>query len=200
LKRVADVVVSLFLLIALSPMMLMISVLIRVLLQEWPISRHELVGANGRRFTGFRFRTMPANAEEILRRYLLSDPDTASEWRETRNLRNDPRLGCLGRVLTQSGLDDMPQLFSVLRGDMSIIGPRPVAFEEQQFRSTFGVLYPQARPGMTGLWRVDVLGQAAQARHGMLDRYYARRWSFRLDCWILLRTIPALLNATPRSS
>jgi exopolysaccharide production protein ExoY len=193
-KRAVDMILSLLLLAVLSPIMLMVATLVRLRLQENPISRQEQIGANGRRFTGLKFRTMPSNADEILRRYLLSDANAAREWRDTHSLRSDPRLGCLGRILTRSGLDEMPQLFNVLRGEMSIVGPRPAADTEWLLQGACGAEWPQARPGITGLWRVGSPNSAPSASRLAQDLYYVRNWSFRLDCWILLKTIPALLD------
>jgi exopolysaccharide production protein ExoY len=193
-KRAVDVALSLVLLTVMLPVMLLVAALIRLHTKEKAISRDERIGANGRRFMCLRFRTMPANADEILKRHLLSNACAAKEWRETRKLRNDPRVGCLGRILRKSGLDGLPQLVNVLRGEMSIVGPRSVTVSEWRQRGTHPVESLHARPGLTGLWQVCSSSAISQSRRARLDRYYARRWSFGLDCWILLRTIPALLD------
>jgi exopolysaccharide production protein ExoY len=129
-KRVADIVLASLALIAFAPIMLMIAVLVRVLLGAPILSAHQRIGSGGRSFSCFKFRTTMANADEVLRRHLATDAAAAQEWGETQKFLNDPTVNCLGNVLRKSSLDELPQLFSVLRGDMSLVAPRPVVTDE----------------------------------------------------------------------
>jgi exopolysaccharide production protein ExoY len=193
-KRAMDVAVALLALVVLAPLMLMVAACVRLSMGGRVFFAQERIGTDGTRFTCWKFRTMPVDADETLRRHLLADSAAAREWRETRKLRNDPRVNCLGKVLRKSSLDELPQLFNVLRGDMSIVGPRPVVTAELHYYSGHAATCFRARPGLTGMWQVSGRNGVGYAKRVALDRYYARHWSIWLDCWIVLKTIPALLS------
>ena len=136
---------------------------------------------------------MVTDAPERLRKLLESDPLAAAEWTANRKLRNDPRVTAIGAILRKSSLDELPQLFNVLRGDMSIVGPRPVTEEElDRYSSSIGA-YLACRPGITGLWQVSGRSTTTYSKRIACDTFYARNWSMALDAKILIVTIPALL-------
>src|SRR5262249_10323401 len=153
-KRIADVLLALLLIVLLAPFFLICS-LAMICVSPGPVLfRHRRVGFNGKRFDCLKFRTMATDAQERLRRNLEADRAAAAEWIQTRKLRNDPRVTAIGAVLRKSSLDELPQLFNVLRGDMSIVGPRPVTEEELCRYSETVNAYYSCRPGITGLWQV----------------------------------------------
>jgi exopolysaccharide production protein ExoY len=155
--------------------------------------RHKRVGFNGRHFGCLKFRTMVVDAPERLRRLLESDPAAAAEWAANRKLRYDPRVTAIGAILRKSSLDELPQLFNVLKGDMSIVGPRPVTDEElERYANSVGA-YLACRPGITGLWQVSGRSTTTYNKRVACDTFYARNWSISLDLKILIVTIPSLL-------
>jgi exopolysaccharide production protein ExoY len=137
---------------------------------------------------------MATDADEVLDRYLAANPDAAEEWERTRKLRDDPRVCSVARILRKSSLDELPQLFNVLRGDMSLIGPRPIVDDEIRH---YGPCFEQcfhARPGLSGLWQVSGRNGVSYERRVALDRYYARRWSIWLDMRIILKTVATVFS------
>ncbi len=193
-KRAMDIALASIALAVLAPLMLVVAGLVRLTLGGRILFAQERVGTDGTRFTCYKFRTMPADADDLLKRHLLADPDAAIEWRETRKLRNDPRVGCLGNILRKSSLDELPQLLNVLRGEMSIVGPRPIVPAELAYYGRHASACFRARPGLTGMWQVSGRNRVAYRTRVALDRYYARNWSIWLDCRLLIQTIPALLS------
>jgi exopolysaccharide production protein ExoY len=136
---------------------------------------------------------MVPDAPERLGRLLESDPLAAAEWTANRKLRYDPRVTLIGAILRRSSLDELPQLFNVLKGDMSIVGPRPVTEEELVRYSGAISAYIACRPGITGLWQVSGRSTTTYNKRIACDTFYARKWSLALDAKILIVTIPALL-------
>jgi exopolysaccharide production protein ExoY len=137
---------------------------------------------------------MEKNADRRLQELLAADPVLAAEWNETRKLEHDPRITAIGGILRKSSLDELPQLFNVLRGDMSIVGPRPVTQEELPRYSTSVTSYLACRPGITGLWQVSGRSTTTYAKRIACDAFYARNWSMALDTKIIIVTIPSLLS------
>jgi exopolysaccharide production protein ExoY len=193
-KRIVDIVVASAALVAMAPVMLMVTALIRIVMGGPVIFSQERVGYGGRRFTCFKFRTMVANGDEVLRRHLEARPEAAREWKETRKLANDPRVGYLGNLLRKSSIDELPQLFNVLRGDMSLVGPRPVVPDELEYYGRHVHAYLKARPGLTGVWQVSGRNRLSYAGRVARDRHYARHWSLAVDLAVLIKTIPAILK------
>ena len=189
-----DVALASLALMLLSPVMLTIAAVVRVFMGGSAIFAQKRVGFGGRTFVCYKFRTMPVDGEEVLRRHLAADPHAAEEWRKTRKLRNDPRVGCLGNILRKSSLHELPQLINVLRGDMSLVGPRPVVPEEIERYGRHAQACFRARPGLTGLWRVSGRNRASYAARIARDLYYARHWSLWLDLAVLIKTIPAVTS------
>ena len=193
-KRTVDVALALALLILATPLMLVVAGLIRLLMGGPVVFGHKRVGYRGRVFICYKFRTMAANTQELLERHLADNPEAAREWRATRKLANDPRVTTLGHILRKSSLDELPQLFNVLRGDMSLIGPRPIVPEEVARYGRHTEAYFSARPGITGVWQTSGRNSVSYRARVARDRYYARNWSLWLDLVLLAKTIPAVLK------
>lgn len=187
-KRAFDVVASLLIIIALSPLFLIVAVLIKLADPGPIIFCHTRIGYGGRRFHCFKFRSMVAGADDLLANVLKSDPEARLEWERTQKLAKDPRITPLGKFLRQSSLDELPQLINVMRGDMSLVGPRPVAPQETQRYGDKLSLYLKARPGLTGVWQVSGRSDCAYNRRIELDADYVSNWRFARDIDILLRT------------
>jgi exopolysaccharide production protein ExoY len=190
-KRVADVILSLCGIVLLAPFLIVCYVATACFSPGPVLFRHKRVGFNGKPFDCLKFRTMAIDAPERLHRH-LEDPAAAAEWIATRKLRNDPRITTIGGFLRKSSLDELPQLFNVLKGDMSIVGPRPVTEEELGRYSNAINAYYACRPGITGLWQVSGRSTTTFRRRIALDRYYAHHWSMVLDAKIIVATIPVV--------
>ncbi len=192
-KRIVDIVLALSGIVLLAPL-LIISFVATWTSSPGPIIfRHKRVGFNGKTFDCFKFRTMVADAPERLREVLEANPAAAAEWARCQKLRNDPRVTSVGALLRKSSLDELPQLFNVLIGDMSIVGPRPVTKEELSRYGASVRVYTACRPGITGLWQVGGRSSASYETRISCDAHYARMWSLSLDSKIILITIPSVL-------
>lgn len=159
-----------------------------VLYTQWRLGR------DGRPFRIWKFRSMVVDADERLARLLAEDPAARREWEATQKLTNDPRVTRVGRFLRATSLDELPQLANVLRGQMSLVGPRPIVDAEvERYGEAYG-LYTQVRPGMTGYWQVSGRSDTSYEYRVELDTYYVRNWSVWLDLDIILRTFAAVLR------
>jgi exopolysaccharide production protein ExoY len=194
LKRGFDVTIASTTLILMAPTMILIALLIKIFMGGPVFFMQQRVGFNRRLFGCLKFRTMVVDANDQLAAYLANNPEAARAWRETQKLKNDPRVTWLGRILRKSSLDELPQLFNVLRGDMSCIGPRPVLQDELKRYGDHDADYAKAKPGLTGMWQVNGRGNSSYAHRVNCDRYYVRRWSMALDVGILFKTIPAVMK------
>jgi undecaprenyl-phosphate galactose phosphotransferase len=150
---------------------------------------HERIGRGKVLFPCFKFRTMYADADERLVSFLKVSPAAREEWERDFKLKNDPRITAVGRVLRQTSLDELPQLWNVLRGDMSLVGPRPIVEKELLRYGCGAVEYLSVRPGITGLWQVNGRNRTTYDRRVELDLYYVRNWTLRLDFAILIKTV-----------
>jgi exopolysaccharide production protein ExoY len=192
-KRVIDIILALSGIVLLAPLLIICSVVTVVSSPGPALFRHRRVGFKGDYFDCLKFRTMVTDAPDRLRQLLESDPAAAEEWEANRKLRYDPRVTAIGAILRKSSLDELPQLFNVLKGDMSIVGPRPVT-EEELVRYLSAVnAYLACRPGITGLWQVSGRSKTTYNKRIACDTFYARNWSMTLDAKIFIVTIPALL-------
>jgi len=195
IKPAFDMVAALCLILLLAPLMLMIAALI-VGAQGWPFFiRHKRIGRNGQEFACFKFRTMVTNAEEILAEHLMRNPAAAMQWAANRKLVDDPRITPLGQALRKSSLDELPQLFNILRGEMSLVGPRPIVRDEAANYGAAFEDYMRARPGLTGLWQVKGRSSTSYEERVKLDSEYVSSWSFRQDIVIIFMTVPSVLAA-----
>lgn len=189
LKRVLDVTIALTGLAVLWPLMLMVALAIRFTDPGPAIFGHERIGYNGRRFKCLKFRSMITNSEAALRELLARDPAAASEWAETQKLKNDPRITRLGKMLRETSLDELPQLWNVLRGEMSIVGPRPIVSAEVRRYGNDFKAYTATKPGITGLWQVNGRSDCTYDERVSLDVDYVRNWSILRDIWIIAKTV-----------
>jgi exopolysaccharide production protein ExoY len=158
--------------------------------------RHTRLGLGGRPFACLKFRSMVMDSDARLAKLLAEDPAAAEEWAIRRKLAADPRITRIGATLRATSLDELPQLFNVLRGEMSLVGPRPVVREEleRNYGPPAAAAYCATRPGITGLWQVSGRSDTTYAERVTLDTRYVRDWSIGLDILILLKTIPAVLK------
>ncbi|MEL7027007.1 MAG: sugar transferase, partial [Pseudomonadota bacterium] len=159
-----------------------------------PFYTQKRVGRDGRVFRIVKLRTMVPNAEQRLAEYLASNPDAKAEWDARQKLEHDPRITRVGHILRVTSMDELPQLFNVLLGDMSLVGPRPFMEEQKSLYSGLG--YYRVRPGITGLWQVSERNGSEFAYRAVLDDEYERTLSFKADMSILRRTVGAVLFCT----
>ena len=195
LKRLLDVVGAIALGLLFSPLIITIVLLMR---RDGSsvIYRHRRVGRSGKMFSCLKFRTMVPNADQVLRNLLESDPNLRAEWIRDHKLRNDPRVTRLGRFLRRTSLDELPQLLNVLRGEMSLVGPRPVVREELLRYGRNVRTYLTAKPGITGLWQVTGRNNTDYRRRVVLDTYYVRNQNLLLDLYILIKTTGVVLGGS----
>jgi exopolysaccharide production protein ExoY len=192
-KRLLDIVIALSGIILLAPLLIVCFAAVIATSPGQALFRHRRIGFKGKYFSCLKFRTMATDAPERLKQLLESDPLAAAEWESNRKLRHDPRVTAIGAALRRSSLDELPQLFNVLSGDMSIVGPRPVTEEELVRYSGARDAYLACRPGITGLWQVSGRSSTTYSKRVACDSFYARNWSMTLDAKILIVTIPSLL-------
>lgn len=192
-KRALDLVLATGVALFTLPLLLVIAGLIRLGDGGPALFRQTRCGRDGQRFTIYKFRTMAIDAEDRLASVLENNPEAAREWEETQKLQNDPRITRLGKFLRKSSLDELPQLLNILRGDMSVVGPRPVTYAEIPRYGTRLPYYLAARPGITGLWQVNGRNRLTYDERMDYDQAYAKDWSFGRDLMILAKTVPAVL-------
>jgi len=193
LKRVFDVIGATLLGIVFAPLILAICVLLRR--EGGPIIfRHRRVGRDGKAFDCLKFRSMVRDADRVLRNLLDQHPELRAEWLRDHKLRDDPRITSVGRFLRRTSLDELPQLWNVIRGEMSLVGPRPVVREELLRYGRCACIYLSARPGVTGLWQVTGRNNTDYRRRVVLDVYYVRRQNVLLDLYILLKTTQVVVG------
>jgi len=193
-KRLFDVIVASLLAIPAIPLGGAIALAI-VLETRGPVFFvHTRLGKGRRPFRIWKFRSMRADADEVLGRYLAQHPERLAEWHETHKLKNDPRVTRVGRWLRRSSLDELPQLWNVLRGTMSMMGPRPIVQEEIPKYGPALQYYERVQPGLTGLWQVSGRTDLSYRRRIDLDTEYIRHWTFALDLKILWKTVRVVLG------
>jgi Undecaprenyl-phosphate galactose phosphotransferase WbaP len=193
LKLAFDQIVAALLLVLLSPLFLAIASLVRA--DGGPaFFGHKRLGMNGETFRCLKFRTMVIDADKVLRELLARNREAQAEWAATQKLREDPRITPIGHFLRKTSLDELPQLLNVLRGEMSLVGPRPIVEAELTHYGRNIAYYYETRPGMTGLWQVSGRSDASYGRRVQLDLWYVRNWTLWHDVAILLKTIPAVLK------
>lgn len=199
LKRGFDIIVSLILILIVfglfSPFMLLLVILIKLDSPGPILFKQERVGQNGKRISVLKFRTMYVNSNEIFERYITSNPNARVEWEKYQKLKKDPRITRSGRFLRSTSLDELPQLFNVLFGQLSLVGPRPVKDSEiNKFYKESAKIYFEIRPGITGLWQISGRNQVQYERRVQYDIMYTFNWSFWLDIVILLKTLKVIVT------
>jgi len=193
-KRVFDIFVVLCLSLSVVPLIAVLAVLIVVFGGGSPFYWNDRLGRGGRTFRMLKLRTMVPDAHERLEAYLAADPEARREWESSQKLKNDPRVTPIGRVLRKTSLDELPQLWNVLRGDMSLVGPRPMMPSQRSMYP--GLAYFALRPGMTGPWQVSDRNESEFAARARFDQDYAVRLSFREDLSLLARTVSVVFRGT----
>lgn len=193
-KRVIDLFGAIVggLLIAL-PVTILIAIAIKLDSRGPIFYSQRRLGRHGKHFRAWKFRSMVADADAVLEQYLADHPDLREEWEREHKLRNDPRVTRVGRFLRGSSLDELPQLWNVLRGEMSMVGPRPIVDAEVEKYGRNYSLYSKVLPGMSGLWQVSGRSDTDYEGRVSLDVYYVRNWSVWLDAWILARTVKTVI-------
>ncbi len=194
-KRALDIALSGSTLLLLSPLFVVVALLIYLTMGRPIFFPQARLGFSGRPFFCFKFRTMVNDASTVLKDHLASNPEAALEWSISQKLERDPRVTTLGRLLRRSSIDELPQLFNVLRGDMSCVGPRPIIHDEIARYGRYWRHYTRARPGLSGAWQVSGRNRLSYPKRVALDTHYVRKWSVGRDMWILVRTIPAVLRS-----
>ena len=194
IKRVLDLFGVVVGGILISPLLLTVIVLIKLSSPGSAFYSQQRVGSGGQHFRCWKFRTMHADAEGSLTNLLQSDTELRSEWERVQKLRDDPRASHVGRFLRRTSLDELPQLWNVLRGEMSLVGPRPIVDEEVLRYGEAYELYQRVTPGITGLWQVSGRNDIGYEERVSLDVYYVRNWSMWLDFVILARTVGSVLS------
>ncbi len=194
-KRVMDVTLVLISAPFWLPLCGLLALMIWLEDQTSPFFIQERIGHYGEKFSTFKFRTMRPNAEQVLKQALEDNPKLAAEWAEDCKLRDDPRITRVGSLLRKTSLDELPQLINVLRGDMSLVGPRPLPdYHHNLLSPQIKNLRDRVRPGLTGLWQVSGRSESGTKGIELWDAYYVRNWSVWLDLIILFRTIRVVLS------
>ena len=192
-KRLFDTSVAALLLVLLSPLMLLIAI---VLKREGGsvLFAHQRIGKNGRKFDCYKFRSMVPNAEQQLQSLLQHNAHLKAEWDKEHKLKDDPRISRMGDFLRRTSLDELPQLFNVLKSEMSLVGPRPIVEDELQKYGLDKSYYLMVRPGMTGLWQVSGRNDVDYETRVYLDAWYVKNWSLWYDLAILFKTVKVVFG------
>jgi exopolysaccharide production protein ExoY len=193
--RLIDVGLSALLIVIMMPAMLVIGAVVYLTSPGPILFRQTRIGKCGKLFSCFKFRTMEKDAEERLKQLLASDARARSEWERDHKLRHDPRVTRIGKFLRKSSLDELPQLFNVLRGDMSFVGPRPIVISEINFYRRYIREYCSVRPGITGLWQVSGRNNVSYRRRVAMDVSFVRSRNIWLYTKIAFLTVPAVVAA-----
>jgi Undecaprenyl-phosphate galactose phosphotransferase WbaP len=191
-KRLFDAAVAIILLLVFSPLMLVIAAALKMEGGSIIFS-HLRIGKKGKNFKCYKFRSMIPHADQALPNLLSNHPDLQAEWSRDHKLKNDPRISKLGAFLRQSSLDELPQLFNVLKSEMSLVGPRPIVSEELEKYGLDKTYYLMVRPGMTGLWQVSGRNNVDYDARVYLDAWYVKNWSLWYDLAILFKTFKVVL-------
>ena len=193
-KRLIDLLGSILGLTLLSPFLGLIALAIMIDEPGRVFYRQKRLGRHGREFVLLKFRTMHLNANRLLEAEFQRNPELKKEWDHYQKLRDDPRITHVGRWLRKYSLDELPQLWNVLLGEMSLVGPRPIMVDQRKMYGRTFKEYIQVSPGITGLWQVSGRNQTTFARRAELDDEYIQRWSQWLDIYILLKTVAVVLG------
>ncbi len=194
IKRAIDLLLAMICLPVLLPVIGMVALAIRLSSPGPIFFSHRRIRGHGRFFSMWKFRTMCVNSAEVLENYLAAHPDARAEWKKDHKLKHDPRVTKVGEFLRRTSLDELPQIWNVLTGSMSLVGPRPiVAAEVEKYGECFAD-YCKVKPGVTGLWQVSGRSRVSYPERILLDRQYARTWSLTGDLRILVRTLSSVVN------
>lgn len=188
-KRTLDLLLGFFLGMLFLPIIFVSIILIKLDSQGSIFYTQERIGKNGHKIKIYKLRSMVQDADHVLQDYLQSNLEAQMEWEKTQKLKNDPRITRVGYLIRKFSIDEMPQIYNVLKGDMSMVGPRPIMFGQEAMYGERFYTYCSVRPGITGLWQVSGRNNTTFEERARFDQYYVRNWSVWLDFYILLRTI-----------
>ena len=193
-KRTIDLLAVVLAVPVLLPLLLVLAVVVKASSPGPVFFSHRRIARSGTFFSMWKFRTMVENSSEVLENYLAAHPKARAEWLRSHKLKHDPRITRVGLMMRRYSLDELPQVWNVLTGTMSLVGPRPiVAAEVARYGKLFG-FYCRVKPGITGLWQVSGRSTLTYAERVQLDRDYVLQWSLRSDLWILLKTLRSVAN------
>jgi Undecaprenyl-phosphate galactose phosphotransferase WbaP len=193
-KRGLDLVLVVCLSLLLLPLLLVIAAAVWLSSPGPILFSHRRIRRHGEFFTMWKFRTMCINSGEVLEQYLAAHPEARAEWRRTHKLKSDPRVTRVGRFLRRTSLDELPQLWNVMNGSMSLVGPRPIVAAEVEKYGEYFNDYCAVKPGVTGLWQVSGRSELTYPQRVRLDSRYSKEWSLRGDAKILMRTWSSVVN------
>jgi Undecaprenyl-phosphate galactose phosphotransferase WbaP len=194
IKRFLDISIVIIGGLLILPFLLFIALLVKISSPGPVLYGHKRVGINGKPFIAYKFRSMAMNSQELLKKLFESNPETKKEWDKNHKLHNDPRVTGIGRFLRRTSIDEFPQFINILKGEMSLVGPRPIVEEEiikygEDFNRIFSV-----KPGLTGMWQISGRSETDYAARVIYDTYYLQSWSVWLDIWILFMTFGAVVR------
>ena len=193
-KQIFDKVFAVFFIILTLPLFFLIAALVKLTSRGPVFYKQERLGYRGKPFRILKFRTMVVDAERVLEDYLRQNPQLREEYEKYFKLKKDPRITPLGRILRKTSLDELPQLFNILLGNMSVVGPRPIIQEEVvKYGENAGKLF-SVKPGLTGLWQVSGRADLTYDERVKLDMEYIERQNFFLDLFIILKTVPVIFK------
>lgn len=193
-KRLLDLFLVIIGGIILMPLFFIIALLIKISSPGPVLYKHTRIGRNGKPFKAYKFRSMVIDADLRLKELLEKDPEARKEWEQTYKLKNDPRITPIGKFLRKTSFDEFPQLINILKNEMSLVGPRPIVYDEipkygKSFKRVFSV-----KPGLTGMWQVSGRSDTDYTERVAFDTFYIQSWSIWLDIWILYKTIGVVLR------
>ena len=200
-KRLFDLLFSVSMMVGFAPLFFTIVILLKFMDNGPVIFAHKRIGKNGREFKCYKFRTMIMDADKVLEAVLKDSPEMRLEWLATRKLKDDPRIvPGIGHILRSSSLDELPQIFNVMFGDMSVVGPRPIVKDELKYYGAQRVAYLSVRPGLTGPWQAGARSDTSYDERVALDLDYIRTGSLRRDLSIVAKTVWKLLSFNQRGA
>ena len=194
IKKIFDFLLAIILIIIFSPILLCLYILVYISTKGKPLFSHLRIGKNGRKFKVYKFRTMHLNADEKLQSLLDTCEESRNEWEAEFKLKNDPRITKLGNILRKTSLDELPQLINVIRGEMSLVGPRPIVEKEIEKYGEYFEYFVAVKPGITGLWQVSGRSDIDFKSRIDIDMWYVRNWSIWSDVVILIKTVQTVLS------
>ncbi|WP_303841075.1 undecaprenyl-phosphate galactose phosphotransferase WbaP [Selenomonas ruminantium] len=192
-KRIFDLVCTICGGLLILPIIAMIALLVAIDNRGNVIFAHRRIGKDGKEFPCYKFQSMVPNAQEILQDYLAKNPEARKEWDESFKLTNDPRVTKLGSFLRKTSLDELPQLWNVIKGDMSLVGPRPIVKKEIERYGEYFREYAMVLPGITGMWQASGRSDTTYEERVSMDTWYVRNWSVWLDIMYLAKTFTAVI-------
>lgn len=185
-KRFADIICSAIAIILLSPFFIIISIAIKATSKGPAIFVHKRVGKNGKEIGIYKFRSMVMNAEELIKEFT---PEQKAEFQKNFKLENDPRITKIGKFLRKTSLDELPQLFNVLKGDLSLVGPRPIIQKETEIYGEYKKMLLSVKPGLTGFWAANGRSDTSYKRRRAMEIYYVKNRSLLFDIKIIFKTV-----------